>query len=314
MSRGLHFQCVISNIIVTNSTGIGLYALNMVGSVHIQNSAFTYNTGNIGGNARFEYTEDLGYECTQLTDTLLCIENSFFAYGENWSTQLHASAMSGGVILVSQSSYNINVLVTNTTLHGNRVTSGGGNMFIYFSKEARNLISVTIEHCYITQGEAWRGGGLYVEDITTTQCVTGEPQHTLHITDVHFVNNTATTRGGGIYILDDCGVSNHINISNSSIIGGQAVVGGGLFVQMGQPHVIKRKWNDSEYCNSSTSCTTRISIWNCDIQNNFATTHGGGLVIVISGFNSFAPHSHSIGTIVTNTLSLETEPLWEEET
>ena len=261
----------------------------MVGSVHIQNSLFTYNTGNFGGNARFEYTEDLGYECTQLTDTLLCIENSFFAYGENWSTQ-HAIAMSGGVTLVSQSSYNINVLVTNTTLHGNRATSGGGNMFIYFSKEAHNLISVTIEHCYITQGEAWRGGGLYVEDITTTQCVTEEPQHTLHITDVHFVNNTATTRGGGIYILDDCGVGNHINISNSSIIGGKAQTGGGVYVQMGQ-HVIKRKWNDSEYCNSST---TRISVWSCDIQNNFATESGGGFVIAISEINSLAPQSTEI--------------------
>ena len=96
VSRGLHFQCVIdiviSNIVVTNSTGVGLTAVNVVGSVHIQNSVFTYNTGNSGGNARFEYTEDLGYECTQLTDTLLCIENSFFAYGENWSTQ-HAIGM-----------------------------------------------------------------------------------------------------------------------------------------------------------------------------------------------------------------------------
>ena len=165
-------------------------------------------------------------------------------------------------------------------------------MFIYFSKEAHNLISVTIEHCYLTQGETWRGSGLYVEGITTTQCVTGEPQHTLHITDVHFVNNTAT-RGGGIYILDDCGVGNHINISNSSIIGGQAVVGGGVYVQMGQPHVIKRKWNDSEYCNSST-CTTRISVWSCDVQNNLATSNGGGLIIVISEINSLAPQSTEI--------------------
>ena len=62
--RGVGFQCVtdveISSIVVTNSTGVGLYAANMVGSVHIQNSVLTYNTGNIGGNAAFRYDETMG--------------------------------------------------------------------------------------------------------------------------------------------------------------------------------------------------------------------------------------------------------------
>ena len=92
---------------------------------------------------------------------------------------------------------------------------------------------------------------------------------------------------------------------NSSIIGGMAQIGGGVYVQTGQPHVIDRmegEWNDSEYCNSST---TRISVWKCDIQNNFATSNGGGLIIIISGFNSLAPHSaHSIEILVMNTTLL----------
>ena len=310
MSSGLGFECVkdleISNIVVTNTTGFGLFAMNVVGSVHIQNSVFTYNTGNSGGNAKFEYTEASGYGCPHVTDTLLCIENSFFAYGENWSTQ-HVEC-SGGVTLAFQSSYNIDILVTNTTLHGNRAASEGGNMMIYNdNKVACNFVSVTIniEHSYITQGEAQNGGGLYIEDIAAGaepyQCGAGEPLHTLHVRDVHFINNTAHGTGGSIFILDDSGVGNHINISNSSIIGGQAVVGGGVYVQMGQPHVTEhteRKWNDSRYYNSTT---TRISVRNCDIRNNLAT-NGGGFVMAISGFNYLAPpSSYNIDILVTNT-------------
>ena len=175
---------------------------------------------------------------------------------------------------------------------------------VYYAKEASNLISVSIQHCYITQGRTLTGGGLYVEDIASGdepyQCGTGEPLHTLHVTDVHFTNNTAHRWGGNIFVWDHSSVCSDVNISNSSIIGGKALTGGGVFVQMGQPHV--RIWNDSEYCNSST---TRISVWNCDIQNNFATSDGGGLIIVISGFNSLAPHSaHNIDTLVTNTTLL----------
>ena len=95
---GVNFQCVadveISNIVVSNSTGFGLYALNMVGFVHIQNSVFIYNTGNIGGSTALRYDETMG--CSQVIDTLLHVENSLFAYGEIWSTEL---SFSGGVTI-----------------------------------------------------------------------------------------------------------------------------------------------------------------------------------------------------------------------
>ena len=300
VSHGVYFDCVtdleISNIVVTNSTGFGLLALNVVGCVHIQNSLFTYNTGNSGGNAAFEYVE--GYGCPQVADTLLHVENSTFAYGENWSTLTLSS--SGGVTLVSETSHTINIIVTNTTLHGNKAAFDGGNMMISYNRKGGcNLVSVSIEHCYITQGQALYGGGGLGGKFTgdeTYQCGTGEPQHIVHITDVHFVNNTAT-RGGSIYIVDVSSVGSHININNSSIIGGKAEHGGGVFVGMGKPHVKGR--NDSKYCNTPT---TSITVWNCDIHNNFATTHGGGLVILISEFNSVAPQSsHNIDILVTNT-------------
>ena len=82
---------------------------------------------------------------------------------------------------------------------------------------------------------------------------------TLHFTDVHFVNNTATHTGGGMNIMDDSSVGNHINISNSSIIGGMAQDGGGVCSIGAANHIVERKWNDSEYCNT---ITTRINVWN----------------------------------------------------
>ena len=135
---------------------------------------------------------------------------------------------SGFNSLAPQSPQNINILVTSTTLHGNQATSKGGNMLIsYDSNGACNhIVSVSIDHCYITQGEALSGGGLYVGYVTTGaephKCDTGVLQHTIHITDVHFVNNTAHSGGGSIYIWDSSSVCSQINVSNSSIIGGHA--------------------------------------------------------------------------------------------
>ena len=73
---GVNLQCVadveISNIVVSNSTGFGLYALNIVGFVHIQNSVFIYNTGYIGGNTACVNVKDFslvraGFANAQLT-------------------------------------------------------------------------------------------------------------------------------------------------------------------------------------------------------------------------------------------------------
>ena len=319
--RGVSFQCVtdleISNIVVTNTTGFGLYALNVVGSVHIQNSVFTYNTGSSGGNAAFWYNDDS--ECPHVTDTLLCLENSLFAYGKVWSTEL---SFSGGIaLLVYQYSYNIDMMVRNTTLHWNQAASAGGNMLVWVkhnNKEARNLISVSIEHCNITQGRALKGGGLFVYYVyrvqhsnTLTgdiphQCDAREPQYILHITDVNFFNNTTGNFGGNIFIMDDSSICSDINITSSSIIGGKAQQGGGLYVLMQEPHDrTERKWNDSEQCNTPTTriCEKRLTICNCDILNNFAADKGGGgLIVGISGFNYLAPQSsHNIYVLVANT-------------
>ena len=154
------------------------------------------------------------------------------------------------------------------------------------------------------------GGGLYVQHATSDephQCDAREPQFTLRITDVNFVNNTASIAGGNIFIMDDSSVCNDINISSSSIIGGKAQWAGGVHVRMSlkaSHDRMKRKWNDSEYCNTPTTGTSekRLVIWNGDIQSNFATDSGRGLVMEISGLKYLAPQSSfSIDITVTNT-------------
>ena len=67
---------------------------------------------------------------------------------------------------------------------------------------------------------------------------------------------------------------------------------------------IERKWNDSEYCNTSTTRISekRLTIWNCDIQNNIAADNGGAPVMDISEFNYLSPQSsYNINILVTNT-------------
>ena len=68
--------------------------------------------------------------------------------------------------------YNIDIIVTNTTLHGNKVAIGGGG-------------GLRIQH---TSGDE------------PHQCDAREPHLTLHITDVNFVNNTAV-HGGNFLIM-----------------------------------------------------------------------------------------------------------------
>ena len=155
----------------------------------------------------------------------------------------------------------------------------------YDSKGACNLIlSVSIEHCYIVQGQALTGGGLYIRHTTTTtgdepyQCDTGEQQHTLNITDVHFANNTAHYGGGNINIFDNSSICNHINISNSCITWGLAQVGGGVHFEMGRALKIDhtaRAGKDSERYNMRVIKLSekQWTIWNCNIQNNFAAAY-----------------------------------------
>ena len=107
--------------------------------------------------------------------------------------------------------------------------------------------------------------------------------------------------------MDDSNVCNDINITRSSTTGGKAQSAGGLYVLMQEPHDrMERKWNDSEHCNTPSPttriCEKRLTIWNCDIQNNFATDHSGGIVMEISGFNYLSPQSsYNINILVTNT-------------
>ena len=310
--HGVGFESVrdleVSNIVVTNSTGFGLFVVDVVGSVHIQNSMFKYNMGSIGGNAAFVYSE--GYEFPQVTDTLLHVENSTFAYGESWSPQ---GASSGGITLfVSQSSYNIDMLVTNTTLIGNQAAmSDGGNLRIHYFDTECSVISVSIEHCHVTQGQALNGGGLffaqYIATSNKTYCGTRETQYTLHITDTRFENNVAYNDGGNICIYDHgTSVYNHINISNSSIVGGLAQYGAGLKIQMGAPQQTDPMERDEpDHYNTPITVFSEKSytISNCDIQNNFAAIYGGGVVIGIWDFNHLAQIGFANVRFVGNTIT-----------
>ena len=95
-----------------------------------------------------------------------------------------------------------------------------------------------------------------------------------------------------IIIWDSSSVCSQINISNSSIIGGHAELGGGVCFEMGialkMDHTV-RAWKDSERYNIHVKKLSekRWTIWNCTIRNNFATT-GGGIVLAILEFDYLA--------------------------
>ena len=202
----------LSGITVTKSKGFGIYSNRVFGRFLIKSSTFKHNSANenfSGGNALISYQN-----CSEVDTTVeshVNISSSHFIYGN--SSKVFPTA-SGLTLWLSCT--NISARISNTNFSHNTgllrsFTSTGGNLAIFY-RNYTNITTnkVTVENCYITNGYADRGAGMYVSFLetpvqkpTTGKYVYPQMQGTqiLEISNTHFISNQATYAGAGLYII-----------------------------------------------------------------------------------------------------------------
>ena len=194
------FDLTISGLVVTNSSGYGMYVERVFGQSSVVNSLFTYNSGTSeydGGNAAFYYNN-----CPDTSRTsLLSVNHSQFLHGNG----SHGNPLASGLVLFL-SCTGINVNLTNVTLCGNQgqnLGTGGNLAIIYRNRTSIITNTVAITQSYICNGSAHLGGGAFVSILE----VKGNNQtgltisQVLRVSNTHFVANYAGRGGGAMNII-----------------------------------------------------------------------------------------------------------------
>ncbi len=189
----------LSNVTVNNSrpTNGAIFA-GSGGSLTIQNSTISGNTGGTGAGAVFA-----------LAAGSVNISNSTFSG--------NSSTKGAGVMVQNASNP---VTITNTTFSGNTATGGkGGGLFLYTIGAAVSISGSTISGNTTVN----RGGGISLYKLNAA----------LTISDTTISGNTSANHHGGGFSLYKSTASGVITIQRSTISGNQATGGndgGGLFL------------------------------------------------------------------------------------
>jgi len=200
----------LTGVTVRNSSGFGLRADRMFGSVRVYESAFLYNTGNkeyYGGNVRFWFGK-----CLENHNTRLQIESSYFLHGYDTVKKHHLYYPSATGLTLLIDCPAISVSINNITVKGNQA-GNGGNLAINFTDFTSNyhygpeVSGVVINNSRIAGGIGHRGGGLRVWSVIVS-AIKEEVSYIrtvgdhciLQISNTQFVENHAHSEGGALYI------------------------------------------------------------------------------------------------------------------
>lgn len=195
---------LLDSISVNLSSGYGLLGHCVHGNFTVINSVFSHNNGSaqyLGGNAAIEYTN-----CSQYNDTTnVLISFSHFMHGDydavNY-TNYTGTLATGLMIILSQT--NINVLITNVRMDGNKnsIYKGiGGNLFLHFFNITDFTSNkVTISESTIIHGRSWLGGGIGATFYTDSNKTSNRSLCTdvLTLQNTQISNNTGII-GSGLY-------------------------------------------------------------------------------------------------------------------
>ena len=198
---------LISGINVSNSHGWGLYAIRVFGSSALVDSVFSRNFGTLeydGGNIAFVYTN-----CSADTvDTFLSLKSSEILYG--YSSHRHPVAPGLAVFLECT---NINVSISDVVMIGNVANSTipistGGNIAIIYRNYTNLVVNfVIMQNCYIADGCADQGAGMYVSILEASPVSTFPANNTqtvgqfLHVSNTQFIGNHARDFAGGVFVI-----------------------------------------------------------------------------------------------------------------
>ena len=199
----------IYGITVHNSRGFGIYSNRVYSKSWIKSSVFRNNVASSnysGGNALIDY-QNCSKADTSL-ETHLAIVSSYFMHG--YSSEIFPSA-SGLTLWLSCT--NISVQISNVTFSHNTgadlLFGTGANLAIFYRNKTNIATnSVTVENCYIRNGHANTGAGMYVSLLETPEIkpnigryMYAQNTQFLNISNTHFISNSATRVGAGLYII-----------------------------------------------------------------------------------------------------------------
>ena len=144
---------------------------------------------------------------------------------------------------------NINVDIDHTTMVGNTAQhrSTGGNLAVFYRNRTNVIINtVTVRNCYISNGQAFYGGGMYASILVTPSLTNHNEDisQVLHIENTFFTNNSAGWEGGALYIivherLEVYYLTGQITIQNCTFSDNSPLMsnGGGVAVHLPSYHI-----------------------------------------------------------------------------
>ena len=190
----------ISQVIVNNSKGYGLFTFNIKGINLVENSAFLHSKIHPhvpeSGNAKIWFQRSSNF--TYIYETSLLMTSSWFMYGENNRSSLSA----GGLNMFINSSIPVHITIFNITARGNSGTNG--NLALYLVDYATgNGSSIVINHSHIVDGWGDKGGGIrFWSHISYKpgESFTLGSHPILSIINSVFHNNSVRQTGGALYI------------------------------------------------------------------------------------------------------------------
>ena len=215
---------LVSDVQINNSSGFGLFIVNIKGNSTIHSSAISKShneSGCFGGNLRMIFNDTTTSDSHSVLVNNSFLTNSSIHYHKNICH--HHEAYASGLCIFLNTSNNISITIRNTTLAGN-IARNGGNMAIKYA-HMENMTnwtsSVVIDNCTIAKGSAFLGGGMYLSMKAKQNTTIASYQYVdvITIRDTIFENNRAERVGGGFcaQLFEDVKISTgaNIKISNS---------------------------------------------------------------------------------------------------
>ncbi len=263
----------------TAKNGGGIFDWRSKGGLTVSNASFTKNTAKNGGVISAAQAAEFT-SCT-FSENSATNGGAVYATGavtlSGCSITKNTAAEKGGAIFATGSTADVSVK-DSSVLSENTATYGGA---VYMEQDA----VVNIDSSTMELNTASDGGAVYVAE-TAKESISA----TLNLNGATVKNNSATSLGGGIYVL-----SNGASITNSTFEANTSILGGAIHNRLG------------EITSSGTTFTGNTAVLDANEKNG-----NGGAITVVGGTytssgndvftrNSAAGHAGAVySTYVTN--------------
>ena len=277
----------------TCEMGCGIYAASLTGELQIIDSEISYNDNTAGGGAAGIYLYSNGATQTTITNTTISNNSANSHGGAMWvqdatfsitdstfsDNSVNVASRHGGAIYVSNSDGNnvTKMEIKDTDFDHNSTTQSGGAVYLYSPGSTPKLIidGGTFDSNSSSGGQ---GGAVYFNNAVNAPT----------IDNATFINNSATTDGGAIYVL---GTEVAITDSLIGAIGTgntAAGAGGGLYANTASAQVTISggaiNGNSAQYGGGLLNNSGTVSVTGTSINGNTATsTKAGGVYLTGSG-------------------------------